>query len=66
MGSEDFSLISEKVPSAYFFIGAGIEKQEEWVGHHNPKARFNEECLPLTTAIYANVAICWLEKHSHS
>lgn len=64
MGSEDFALFSQYVPSAYFFIGAGVEEKEAWVGHHNPKARFNETCLPVTAAIYANAAIRWLEKHN--
>lgn len=64
MGSEDFALFSKYVPSAYFFIGAGVEEKETWVGHHNPKARFNEACLPVTAAIYANAAMRWLEKHN--
>lgn len=66
MGSEDFALISQYVPTSYFFIGAGVEEKEAWVGHHNPKARFNETCLPVASAIYANAAIKWLEKHSCS
>ena len=66
MGSEDFALISQHVPTAYFFIGAGVENKNEWVGHHNPKARFNEECLSIASAIYANAAIRWLDKHNCS
>lgn len=64
MGSEDFALISEKVPSVYCAIGAGVE-EGKWLDAHNPGVRFNEECLPTAAAIYANAAMCWLEKHSN-
>lgn len=60
MGSEDFAFISEKVPSAYFCIGAGAENKSQWVGQHNPKVLFNEKCLPLGAAVYAKTAIDWL------
>lgn len=63
MGSEDFSYFSEKVPASYFFIGAGVDEKKEWVGHHNPHAKFNETCLPTCSAIYAKAAMDWLEKH---
>jgi amidohydrolase len=60
MGSEDFAFISQKVPSSYFCIGAGLQDSTQWVGHHNPMVRFNEECLPLGAAIYAKAAMDWL------
>ncbi len=63
MGSEDFSYFSEKVPASYLFIGAGVGDEKEWVGHHNPHAKFNETCLPTSSAIYAKVAMDWLAKH---
>ena len=60
MGSEDFAFYSEKVPSSYFCIGAGVEDKTKWVVHHNPKIVFNEKCLPLGAAVYAKVAMDWL------
>lgn len=63
MGSEDFAFVTEKVPSGYFTIGAGIEDQSKWVGQHNPKVQFNEACLPIGAASYAKVAMDWLDKH---
>jgi len=63
MGSEDFSYFGEKIPTSYFFIGAGVDNQDEWVGHHNPHAKFNETCLPTAAAIYAKAAMDWLENH---
>lgn len=63
MGSEDFAFISERVPNAYFTIGAGVEDQSKWVGQHNPKVQFHEASLPIGAAAYAKVAMDWLEKH---
>lgn len=64
MGSEDFAFISQKVPSSYFAIGAGVDDRRQWVAQHNPKIRFSEECLPAGAAMYAAVAMDWLEKNS--
>lgn len=64
MGSEDFAFISEKVPSSYFGLGAGIKDQSKWFSQHNPKVRFADECLALGTAVYAKTAIDWLNAHS--
>lgn len=55
-GSEDFSLISERVPSAYFVVGAQTE-EGEIVAHHNPKTRFSEKALPIATALFAAAAL---------
>lgn len=63
MGSEDFALFSEMVPSMYCGVGAGVEDMSKWVGHHNPNVVFNEECLPLETALYVQVALDWLEEN---
>ena len=60
MGSEDFAFISEKVPSSYFCLGAGLPDKNEWIGQHNPKVRFVDECLPMGAAVYAKAAIDWL------
>lgn len=61
MGSEDFAEITEKIPAAYFMIGAGVSDRSKWVGQHNPKVVFNEDILSTGTAIYAHVAKAWLE-----
>lgn len=63
MGSEDFAFISERVPSSYFCLGAGLPDKTQWVSQHNPKVRFTDECLPLGAAIYAKTALNWLNKH---
>ena len=63
MGSEDFAFISERVPSSYFCLGAGVPDKTQWVSQHNPKVRFSDECLPLGAAIYAKTALNWLNMH---
>lgn len=65
MGSEDFAFITEKVPSSYFMIGAGVPDKSLWVGQHNPKVVFNEDVLSQGAAIYAQTAESWLENHTN-
>lgn len=64
MGSEDFAEITDRVPSAYYMMGAGPEDQEKRLGQHNPKIEFNEDVLSIGAAIYAKVAMDWLEKNA--
>lgn len=62
MGSEDFACVTMRVPSAYFFIGAGPDRENGYpYSQHNPKVRFNEDMLPLGAAGYAYCADRWLE-----
>ncbi len=61
MGSEDFAQITQKVPSAYYMMGAGPEDEKKRYGQHNPKIEFNENVLCLGAAIYAQTALDWLK-----
>lgn len=63
MGSEDFAYYSEKVPSMFFGVGAGVPDKSKWVAQHNPKILFDDTELPYGAAIYAKVAMDWLEKN---
>ena len=60
MGSEDFAEIAQRVPSAYYMMGAGPEEEAKRLGQHNPKIEFNEDVLPIGAAIYAQAAVDWL------
>lgn len=62
MGSEDFSLIAEQIPSSYFAIGAAPEEKEYVLPQHNPKIRFNEDALVNGAAMYAQLAYNYLTK----
>ena len=63
MGSEDFAVYSEMVPSMIVAMGAGVEDQSKWVGQHNPKILFDERILLNEVALYVKVALDWLEKN---
>lgn len=65
MGSEDFAMISEAVPSVFFGIGAGGEEPEYHKGgSHNPRVIFNEDVLPQGAAVLSYSAYRWLKNHS--
>lgn len=64
MGSEDFAGVTNRIPSSYFFIGAGPDRENGYFcSQHNPKVVYNEEMLPLGAAGYAYCAQRWLENH---
>lgn len=61
--SEDFAVIADKVPSVFMHISAGFPDERGQYPAHNPKVRFNEDCLPMGAAIYAGCAENWLKQH---
>lgn len=63
-GSEDFSVVSEKVKSVLLWVGTGSEDEGYPYGVHNPKVTFNEEAIHKMAAIYADCAIRWLSKRN--
>lgn len=56
--SDDFAVFSNEVPSSYFMIGARMDSGTIYA-HHNPKVCFNEQALPIETAVYACAALDW-------
>ena len=56
MGGEDFSAYGNIAPSLFVGIGANVES-ENYYGHHHPKVRFNEDALPIGTALYVAFAL---------
>lgn len=65
LGSEDFANLTSHVPSAFFFVGAGPDREHGGkYSQHNTKVVFNEEMLPLGSAGFAHCATKWLENHS--
>lgn len=63
MGSEDFAVYSELVPSMIVAMGAGVDDKSKWVGQHNPKILFDERILENEVALYVKVALDFLEKN---
>lgn len=66
MASEDFALVAERVPSAYFMVGAAVPDASVHYAQHNPKIRFSDEALPTEACAYAAVALGWLEENTRA
>lgn len=66
MGSEDFASYTYEIPCSYLLLGAGTAAENELYGQpmHNSCVVFNEDILPLGSALYAYSAIRWLQAHS--
>jgi hippurate hydrolase len=62
-GSEDFSYISQEIPSVMVAIAAGNSESGFQYPLHHPKVTFDETVLAYGAGIYAYTAIQWLEKH---
>lgn len=63
-GTEDFSMITERLPAVLFALGVGSQTEGYEHAIHHPSMRVNEHALPIGTAIYAGCAIKWLENNS--
>ena len=63
MGSEDFSLVTEKVPGIFLRLGAMPSDPEKVFPAHNPYVLFDEKAFPFGSAVYANAAIQWLKNN---
>jgi hippurate hydrolase len=63
MGSEDFSFVTEKVPSIMVALTAGDARKGMTFTQHHPKILFDEEVLYRGTAAYAAFAFDWLASH---
>lgn len=59
-GTEDFTAVACRVPSAFFWVGAGDTAQSCGRGLHHPAAVFDEAALPVGAAVYANCAFGYL------
>jgi len=63
-GSEDFAYISHKIPSVMIALAAGNKQDGYEYPLHHPKVLFDEDVLAYGAAIYAYVAMQWLEEQS--
>ncbi|MCI6004336.1 MAG: M20 family metallopeptidase [Blautia sp.] len=66
MGSEDFASYTYEIPCSYLLLGAGTAQENELYGKpmHNDHVVFNEDILPLGSAIFVYSALRWLEEHA--
>lgn len=63
-GSEDFSYISQKIPTVMLALAAGEPKEGYVYPLHHPKVIFDEKALCYGSAVYAYSAIKWLENNN--
>ena len=61
--SEDFSVIAQRIPSAYFYLSAGFPDERGLAPAHNPGVQFNEAVCPIGAACYAHCATEWLRNN---
>lgn len=62
-GTEDFTAVSQCIPTAFLHLGAGSPSDGHTFGMHNPKMLVDEDSLPLGAALYAHTATRYLEEH---
>jgi hippurate hydrolase len=61
-GSEDFSYISHEVPSVMAALVAGSKKDGYTYPLHHPRVEFDENALPIGAALYAAVAMKYVNR----
>lgn len=62
-GSEDFAYVSQQVPSVMLALAAGQPEKGYAYPQHHPMVKFDESVLPTGSAVYAYMALRWLEEH---
>lgn len=63
-GSEDFSYISQRVPSVMLALASGEPAEGYKYPQHHPKVTFDERVLAVGSAVYAYSAMRWLEDNA--
>lgn len=59
-GTEDFGYVTREVPGMFAFIGAGKAGNAPL---HSPQMVLDEAVLPIGAAVYAHVAVSWLNQY---
>ncbi|WP_265459036.1 M20 metallopeptidase family protein [Enterococcus sp. HY326] len=63
-GSEDFSYVTQEVPSSMLILAAGHSDEGYLHSVHHPKVLFDEAVLSKGAAVYAVSAMEWLAQNS--
>ena len=58
--SEDFALVAQQVPCAFFFLGAGVDGPHSKFISHHASVVFDEDVLAFGTAAYVACALEYL------
>ena len=62
-GSEDFAYVSQEVSSIMLALASGQPEKGYGYPQHHPMVKFDEDALPVGSAVYAYTALRWLEAH---
>ncbi len=62
--SEDFAYIAREIPSVFLYLGAGFSDERGDFTAHHPKVVFNEDVLPLGSAVLAHCTVRFLEEQA--
>lgn len=62
MAGEDFSLYSQKTKAVFAFVGTKNENKLECFPHHHPKFDIDEDALAISSGLYAQFAIDYLNQ----
>lgn len=60
--SEDFSEFADRVPSVFYFVGAGSIEKESHYPHHNPRFNIDEDAMLIGLEIYVRSALEFFNK----
>lgn len=60
MAGEDFAEFSQRVPSAFYFIGNGNEVKESMYPHHHPKFSLDEDTLKYGVEMHVRSTLNYL------
>jgi len=52
MGGEDMAYYLQKVPGAFFFLGAAPDQPDRVFPHHHPKFQLDERAVPLAMELF--------------
>jgi hippurate hydrolase len=63
-GSEDFAYVSHEVPSIMLALAAGKPDNGYKYPQHHPMVKFDEQALTSGSAVYAYIAMRWLEENN--
>lgn len=64
MAGDDFAEFADRIPSAFFFVGAGNEAKAACFPHHHPHFNIDEDALKIGTEMYVRTALRYGGNHS--
>jgi len=62
MCADDFGYFSNAVPGCYYLVGVGNEEKSCTYPIHNPRFSADHDALPYAAAVYAQIALDYLEQ----